>query len=270
MAHEDQRQVLAHLDRIDVYFCPLTSLYPWPVPRPTVMTLVDIQAVFYPEFFTAADRYTRELHFPGSTRMADRVITISEFSRRSIIEHLTMITSTSARSRPMNWVTASRRIGHPTEDRHRQDDDAIGRWARRIDGEEGPEDAAHSMPLVRIVAVGDHVDVLGVVPVYGPRIVVDPDQAGGEDKSEGERAEEHPREAQATRYLRCLRARRQPMPWAQDGRRSPAGQTRPRRTVDRSSVEGRVVAQSVQMLPGGRRASHGGGFAFGPVTRCVS
>jgi glycosyltransferase involved in cell wall biosynthesis len=84
---EDQRQVLAHLDRIDLYFCPLTALYPRPVPRPTVMTLVDIQEVFYPEFFTPADRYTRELHFPGSTRMADRVITISEFSRRSIIEH---------------------------------------------------------------------------------------------------------------------------------------------------------------------------------------
>ena len=84
---EDQRQVLAHLDRIDLYFCPLTALYPRPVPRPTVMTLVDIQEVFYPEFFTAQDRYIRELHFPGSTRMADRVITISEFSRRTIIEH---------------------------------------------------------------------------------------------------------------------------------------------------------------------------------------
>src|SRR5206468_989231 len=43
--------------------------------------------VFYPEFFTPADRYMRELHFPGSTRMADRVITISEFSRRTIVEH---------------------------------------------------------------------------------------------------------------------------------------------------------------------------------------
>jgi glycosyltransferase involved in cell wall biosynthesis len=84
---EDQRQVLAHLDRIDLYFCPFGALYPRPVPRPTVMTLADIQEVFYPEFFTPADRYTRELHFPGSTRMADRVITHSEFSRRTIIEH---------------------------------------------------------------------------------------------------------------------------------------------------------------------------------------
>lgn len=84
---DDQRQVLAHLDRIDLYFCPFSALYPRPVPRPTVMTLVDIQEVFYPEFFTAHDRYTRELHFPGSTRMVDRVITISEFSRRTIIDH---------------------------------------------------------------------------------------------------------------------------------------------------------------------------------------
>ncbi len=84
---DDQRQVLAHLDRIDLYFCPFSALYPRPVPRPTVMTLVDIQEVFYPDFFTPADRYRRELHFPGSTRMADRVITISEFSRQTIIEH---------------------------------------------------------------------------------------------------------------------------------------------------------------------------------------
>jgi glycosyltransferase involved in cell wall biosynthesis len=84
---EDQRQVLAHLDRIDLYFCPLTALYPRPIPRPTVMTLVDIQEVFYPEFFTPADRYSRELHFRGSTRMSDRVITISEFSRRTLIDH---------------------------------------------------------------------------------------------------------------------------------------------------------------------------------------
>jgi len=85
---EDQRHVLNHLDRIDLYFCPLTALYPRPVPRPTVMTLVDIQEVFYPEFFTAADRYSRALHFPGSTRMSDRVVTISEFSRRELMDRL--------------------------------------------------------------------------------------------------------------------------------------------------------------------------------------
>jgi glycosyltransferase involved in cell wall biosynthesis len=84
---EDQRQVLSHLDRIDLYFCPFSALYPRPLPLPTVMTLVDIQEAFYPEFFTPGDRYMRDLHFPGSTRLADRVITISEFSRRTIVTH---------------------------------------------------------------------------------------------------------------------------------------------------------------------------------------
>lgn len=83
----DQRQVLDHLDAMDLYFCPFSALYPRPLPLPTVMTLVDIQEVFYPEFFSATDRYARELHFPGSTRMADRVITISEFSRDTLIRH---------------------------------------------------------------------------------------------------------------------------------------------------------------------------------------
>jgi glycosyltransferase involved in cell wall biosynthesis len=84
---EDQQQVLSHLDRIDLYFCPFSALYPRPLPRPTVMTLHDIQEAFYPEFFALADRYLRDLHFRGSTRIADRVITVSEFSRQTIVAH---------------------------------------------------------------------------------------------------------------------------------------------------------------------------------------
>jgi glycosyltransferase involved in cell wall biosynthesis len=83
----DQREVLAHLDRIDLYFCPFSALYPRPLPLPTVMTLVDIQEVFFPEFFAPDDRYMRDLHFSISTRMADRVLTISEFSKATLVEH---------------------------------------------------------------------------------------------------------------------------------------------------------------------------------------
>jgi glycosyltransferase involved in cell wall biosynthesis len=84
---QDQQEVRAHLGRIDLYFCPFGALYPRPLPLPTVLTLVDIQEVFFPEFFTSADRYVRDLHFPGSTHSADRVITISEFSRQTIVAH---------------------------------------------------------------------------------------------------------------------------------------------------------------------------------------
>ena len=73
--------------KIDLYFCPFSALYPRPLPLPTVVTLVDIQEVFYPEFFTDSDRYNRERHFPTSTRMADRTITISEFSPQTLVQH---------------------------------------------------------------------------------------------------------------------------------------------------------------------------------------
>jgi glycosyltransferase involved in cell wall biosynthesis len=87
MLLEDQSQILDHLGKIDVYFCPFGPLWPRPVPLPTVMTLSDIQEVFYPEFFTPAELLIRADHFRGSAAMADRVITVSEFSRQSIIRH---------------------------------------------------------------------------------------------------------------------------------------------------------------------------------------
>lgn len=82
-----QQEVKQYLGKIDLYFCPFGALWPRPLPVPTVMTLVDVQEVFYPQFFTDFDMYNREYHFPGSTRMADRVITISHFSKKTIVQH---------------------------------------------------------------------------------------------------------------------------------------------------------------------------------------
>jgi len=84
---EDQREVVNHLDKIDLYFCPFGSLWPRPVPIPSVVTLVDIQEKYYPQFFTKQDLWNREYHYDGSTKAADQVITISEFSKSSIAYH---------------------------------------------------------------------------------------------------------------------------------------------------------------------------------------
>jgi glycosyltransferase involved in cell wall biosynthesis len=83
----NQLEVKQHLDKIDLYFCPFNALWPRPLPIPTVVTLVDIQEVFYPQFFTDLDLYNREYHLPGSTRMADRVITISHFTKKTIVQY---------------------------------------------------------------------------------------------------------------------------------------------------------------------------------------
>jgi glycosyltransferase involved in cell wall biosynthesis len=76
-----------HLDQFDLYFCPFGVLRPRPLPKPTVVTLPDIQEVFYPEFFSVGDRLSRDLNFPASTNMADRVITHSQSAKQSLLEH---------------------------------------------------------------------------------------------------------------------------------------------------------------------------------------
>ncbi len=83
----DQNEIARHVEGMDVYFCPFGVLWPRSLPLATVVTLVDIQEVFYPQFFTSTDLFVRALYFPASTRGADRVVTISEFSKRTIAEH---------------------------------------------------------------------------------------------------------------------------------------------------------------------------------------
>ena len=75
------------LKGLDLYFSPFCVLNPRPLPLPTVVTIPDNQEVFHPEFFTEQQKFTREWHYRGSARMADRVLTISEFSKGSLSEH---------------------------------------------------------------------------------------------------------------------------------------------------------------------------------------
>lgn len=80
----NQDEIRQHFARIDLYFCPFGALWPRPVPKPSVVTLVDIQEKYFPEFFTRQDIWNRELHFMPSTKASDQVITISRFSKDSI------------------------------------------------------------------------------------------------------------------------------------------------------------------------------------------
>ena len=46
---------------VEVYFCPFNALYPRPLPLPSVVTLVDVQERFFPEFFSPEDLRAEEL-----------------------------------------------------------------------------------------------------------------------------------------------------------------------------------------------------------------
>lgn len=80
----DQMEILHHLDKMDLYFCPFGALWPCPVPLPSVVTLVDTQEKYYPQFFSRNDIWNREKYYNISMKTADQVITISEFSKKSI------------------------------------------------------------------------------------------------------------------------------------------------------------------------------------------
>jgi glycosyltransferase involved in cell wall biosynthesis len=83
---DDQRSIRSHLGALDLFFCPLHALYPRPVAVPSVVTIADIQEAFLPQLFTPAILYSRDRHTVGSTHMADCVITISEFSKQTLLE----------------------------------------------------------------------------------------------------------------------------------------------------------------------------------------
>jgi glycosyltransferase involved in cell wall biosynthesis len=82
----NQRSVRRHLNKLDLYFCPLNALHPRPLPVPSVVTIADIQEAFHPELFTADILYSRDRHIASSAYMADRVITHSEFTKRTLVD----------------------------------------------------------------------------------------------------------------------------------------------------------------------------------------
>jgi glycosyltransferase involved in cell wall biosynthesis len=71
---------------LDVWFCPMTNLDPRHLPIPTVVTIADIQQEYYPEFFSRAELQARALMCSPSCQEATAVITVSEFSKRCMIE----------------------------------------------------------------------------------------------------------------------------------------------------------------------------------------
>jgi glycosyltransferase involved in cell wall biosynthesis len=71
---------------LDLWFCPMTNLDPRQLSIPTVVTVADIQQEYYPEFFTRGELQTRALMYSPSCQEATAVITISDFSKRCMVD----------------------------------------------------------------------------------------------------------------------------------------------------------------------------------------
>jgi glycosyltransferase involved in cell wall biosynthesis len=71
----------------DVVHYPLTVPVP-PVDRPTILTLLDVQHLDLPALFPRSERLFRRLAYDRAARAADRVIVISAWTRRRVIDRL--------------------------------------------------------------------------------------------------------------------------------------------------------------------------------------
>jgi glycosyltransferase involved in cell wall biosynthesis len=71
---------------LDLIHHPFNVLNPVSSGIPSVLTINDIQHEYYPEFFAAGDLHKRRTLCKPSAEEAARIITISDFTRRCVIE----------------------------------------------------------------------------------------------------------------------------------------------------------------------------------------
>jgi len=78
---------LSRQDHLDVFFSPAYSA-PLQLDVPTVVAIHDLSFVVHPEWFRTREGVRRRWLTRESARRARAIVTISEFSRREITEHL--------------------------------------------------------------------------------------------------------------------------------------------------------------------------------------
>lgn len=83
------RPVRAGLAAADVVHYPFTAPVPWPTRGSRVVVSVhDVQHLDLPHLFSRAEKLYRRRYYQAAARRADVVVTVSEFAKRSIVEHI--------------------------------------------------------------------------------------------------------------------------------------------------------------------------------------
>ena len=104
-----QSEIFGFLKKLDLFFCPLGSLWPRPVSIPSVVTIPDIQECFFSSFFSEKERLFREYNHLDSLEAADRIVTISNFSKKTFIEQY----GVSPKKVRVSWLNADDSIFEP-------------------------------------------------------------------------------------------------------------------------------------------------------------
>ncbi len=77
---------MVRVGRPDLLFCPFTAPYYAMRGVPTVCVVYDLQYARYPQFFEPQDRAQRRHYFNEACRRASKIVCISEYVRRTVLE----------------------------------------------------------------------------------------------------------------------------------------------------------------------------------------
>ncbi len=86
LSREKRRSLLRQLE-VDVLFCPFTAPFFFDPAVPVVSVVYDLQYRYYPQFFTPEQRFFRHQHFTEASRLAGRLICISDYVRETVLEN---------------------------------------------------------------------------------------------------------------------------------------------------------------------------------------
>ncbi len=79
---------LYETEPVALMICPMGGAR-WIDPRVPMLTVVhDLQHVAYPEFFADVDRAARQRSLESAARWSDRIVTVSEFVRHTVLDHV--------------------------------------------------------------------------------------------------------------------------------------------------------------------------------------
>jgi glycosyltransferase involved in cell wall biosynthesis/SAM-dependent methyltransferase len=73
--------------KAQLLFCPFTAPLFFDPAVPVVSVIYDLQHVFYPQFFDAAEILQRDRNLQRTIRVASKIVCISEYVRQTVLDH---------------------------------------------------------------------------------------------------------------------------------------------------------------------------------------
>jgi glycosyltransferase involved in cell wall biosynthesis/SAM-dependent methyltransferase len=111
---------------VDLLFCPFTMPYFHHPDVPAVSVVYDLQYAYYPQFFSPDEEAGRERTFLAAARLCERLVCISDFARRTVLEQGNVPagrTATIHISLPRRLERASEAAVAAVRERHGLDED---------------------------------------------------------------------------------------------------------------------------------------------------